>query len=73
MTLKQYDEMFEKQSGVCKICGDINKSGRRLCVDHDHKTGKIRGLLCCACNSLIGYAKDDLLILKSAINYLGVR
>ena len=70
MTLEQYDRMFEDQDGVCAICGGINKSGRRLYVDHNHKTGKIRALLCCLCNNLIGNARENITILRSTINYL---
>lgn len=70
MTLEQYDKMFEEQDGVCAICGGINANGRRLYVDHNHKTKKIRALLCHHCNHLIGYAKEDITVLRSAINYL---
>src|SRR4030042_4253907 len=45
MTLEEYDKILEQQNGVCKICGKINLNGKRLAVDHNHKTGKIRGLL----------------------------
>lgn len=54
ITLEQYDEMFENQNGVCAICGEINIDGRRLAVDHNHETGKIRGLLCTGCNTRLG-------------------
>lgn len=54
LTLEQYDQMFEDQNGVCAICGGINYGGRRLVVDHDHKTGKVRGLLCHHCNMCLG-------------------
>ncbi len=70
MTLGQYDEIFKKQNGVCTICGGINADGRRLYVDHNHETGKVRGLLCSKCNTLIGFADDGIIILQSAINYL---
>jgi len=50
MTLEQYDKMFEEQGGVCAICGGIGDRGYRLAVDHNHETGKIRGLLCSKCN-----------------------
>ena len=50
MTLEQYDKMFEDQGGVCVICGGISDRGYRLAVDHNHETGKIRGLLCSKCN-----------------------
>lgn len=70
ITLKQYDQMFEEQNGICAICGGINKSGRRLHLDHDHKTGKIRGLLCGNCNTGIGMLKENIDILCNAISYL---
>lgn len=59
---------------ICSICG-ATESGRkgkkiRLAVDHCHTTGRIRGLLCHRCNVLLGLAKDDLGILKSAAGYL---
>lgn len=49
-TLEEYDKLIEEQNGLCGICGGINSNGRRLYVDHDHKTGKVRGLLCNTCN-----------------------
>ena len=73
ITIAQYDEMFEQQNGVCAICGKKetmkNQYGvRRLSVDHDHKTGKIRGLLCAGCNFVLGTMKDSKeRILKAAI------
>lgn len=75
MTIEQYDKMFEKQDGVCAICGKLetikNQYGiKRLGVDHDHKTEKIRGLLCNRCNRLLGDACDDIKLLKNAIQYL---
>lgn len=70
LTLEQYDEMIKEQDSICAICGSINSDGRRLCVDHNHETGKIRKLLCHCCNSLVGYAKEDIIILRSTINYL---
>jgi hypothetical protein len=71
LTLEQYDEMFESQNGVCAICGGVNINGKRLCVDHNHKTNKVRGLLCHSCNFFIGNSKESIIILRSAINYLG--
>lgn len=50
LTLAQYDKMLDGQNGVCAICGGINDRGYRLAVDHNHETGKIRGLLCSKCN-----------------------
>lgn len=59
LTLEDYDNMFECQKGVCAICGGINLSGRRLGVDHDHKTGTVRGLLCLCCNSHLGWYETN--------------
>ncbi len=70
ITLEQYDKMLEDQKEVCMICGGTNADGRRLYVDHDHETGKIRGLLCFSCNRLLGDALDDVKILKNATQYL---
>ena len=54
MTLEQYDQMFETQGGVCAICG-LPELMKRLAVDHNHKTGEIRGLLCYSCNTKLGW------------------
>jgi len=62
-----YDKQFEKQGGVCSICGKPSK--RRLCVDHCHDTGKVRGLLCVKCNVAIGNLNTETL-LENAIKYL---
>ena len=73
ITLQDYDKMFAEQNGKCKICGTEkvgNKQCGRFLVDHDHKTDKIRGLLCQSCNVLLGQAKDDTEILMSAVQYL---
>lgn len=60
ITLRQYDEMFENQNGVCAVCSNIsvNERGYRLAVDHDHETGKIRGLLCNQCNLKLGILEN---------------
>lgn len=76
MTLEEYGEMLERQNGVCaickKTCSTKYKSGkvRDLSVDHDHDTGKVRGLLCNACNLGIGKFNDDAELLKAAAEYL---
>jgi len=74
-SLECYNKMLAAQSGVCKMCkgnNTVTRNGKikRFAIDHDHQTGKVRGLLCGFCNALIGYAKDDISILKSAIKYL---
>lgn len=60
--------MLEKQSNMCAIC-TLNISDKP-CIDHDHETGEIRGLLCRRCNMGLGYFSDDPVFLKSAIEYL---
>lgn len=67
----QYDEMLGSQSGVCAICGKPQAGKRsRLHVDHDHSTGKVRGLLCNTCNAGLGSFRDDSGLLHAAIKYL---
>jgi hypothetical protein len=72
ITLEQYNSMLVRQNYCCFICGNHETSSTkgRLFVDHDHVTGKIRGLLCGKCNSLLGMAQDDPEILIKAIAYL---
>ena len=71
ITLKEHQEMYDVQNGVCAIC---KKSGdgkwKKLCVDHDHKTGKVRQLLCRRCNMILGQAYDDSGLLADMIAYL---
>lgn len=70
ITIEQYDDMLSSQNGGCAICGTIPKK-KRLAVDHDHKTGFIRGLLCTQCNHhVLGGAKENVDILRSAVSYL---
>ena len=54
LTIEQWSKIFAYQGECCVACGQLNKSGVRLSVDHDHKTGLIRGLLCHRCNRLLG-------------------
>jgi len=67
----EYLNLLRGQNGVCKMCKQNShlKSGR-LAVDHCHKTGKIRGLLCTKCNTGIGMFEDNVELLKAAIKYL---
>ena len=71
MTLSQYQEMLESQRGCCKICGRHQKEfKKRLCVDHCHDTGKIRGLLCNHCNYLVGSVETESELLDKCRKYL---
>jgi len=64
---EEFDVRLNSQDGVCAICRETRP---RLAVDHCHKTGKIRGLLCFNCNAALGLLKDDPKRLRSAIAYL---
>lgn len=68
ITKEEYSEIFHVQNGLCLICG--NASERRLCVDHCHKTGFIRGLLCNHCNTAIGFLKEDPSLIRRAAEYI---
>jgi Recombination endonuclease VII len=73
ITTDQRDALFVAQGGVCAACGDAHpgsKSGWH--TDHDHLTGKVRGILCQPCNHMLGNAKDDPERLRKAIAYLEV-
>ncbi len=71
LPLEKYNKMFEEQNGCCAICnGHQSTFKKALHVDHDHETGKIRGLLCNSCNKGIGFLLDDSKILLSASQYL---
>ena len=69
---KDYLILAEKQGNVCKICKQPNatKTKSRLCLDHCHKTGKVRGLLCDSCNKGLGNFKDNINLLSNALEYL---
>lgn len=69
ITVEQYEAMLAAQNGVCAICFSKHKT-MRLSVDHCHKTGKVRGLLCGKCNSGIGMLSDSIDLLASAQRYL---
>lgn len=66
-----YDALFARQGGLCAICRKPSKL--RLCVDHCHVTGMIRGLLCRKCNAGLGCLGEDQRALVAALAYLGAR
>jgi hypothetical protein len=81
ITRDDWHWMLKEQNYRCKMCKKImnekwavdSRNGRyrsEIYVDHDHKTGKVRGMLCHACNTVIGHADDNVTILNSAIKYL---
>ncbi len=74
---EEYDGLLSSQNGVCAICRQPEMLKRRgktapLSVDHDHTTGKIRGLLCSRCNTGLGLFRDDTKLLKAATWYINV-
>ena len=76
LTNEQYNEKLASQNNVCAICGkpetSKTKSLRPLCVDHNHDTKKVRGLLCRSCNLILGFSYESIENLQNAINYLRI-
>ncbi len=71
ITLDDYDGILKEQNYCCYICNAHQSIfSRKLVVDHCHKTGKVRGLLCSSCNQGIGHFKDNIDSLKKAVEYL---
>lgn len=71
MSLEDFKALKQNQGGTCALCDKTESSPHKsLCIDHDHSTGKIRGLLCDTHNRAIGLFKDSIEDLKKAIKYL---
>ena len=70
ITLEDRKAILAQQGGKCAICGTTEFNGGGPCMDHDHETGKIRGVLCHNCNSLLGHAHDGIKVLEAAAAYL---
>lgn len=76
LTVEQRQQMENSQNGVCAICSKpetaVDSQGRtkRLAIDHDHHTGRIRGLLCSKCNLGIGHLNDDSTLINNSWIYL---
>lgn len=77
MSEEDYNAMLELQEDACAICREPETlkrddgSEQLLAVDHDHKTGRVRGLLCARCNTALGLLRDDVKAIERAIEYLG--
>ena len=68
MSVTDYNNMFISQNGCCAICGiHQSKITRRLCVDHDHSNGNVRGLLCGVCNTRLGHIENKEFCLKATL------
>lgn len=70
ITSEQYEALYEAQGGCCFICQRATGKTRRLAVDHDHKTGYVRGLLCKPCNSVLAHFRDDAAAAGRVVSYL---
>ncbi len=68
----KFNEVLNSQNNKCAICHKEFKANRNTFIDHDHKTGNVRGLLCPKCNILLGTCNDNIEILKTAIKYLEI-
>lgn len=69
LTIQDISSMLKKQNGVCPICLE-SFDHRKRHIDHNHKTGKVRGLVHMQCNTLMGHAKDNPEVLERAAKYL---
>ncbi|ABQ12475.1 endonuclease VII [Phormidium phage Pf-WMP3] len=72
LSLSDYNKLFQLQNGCCAVCRNPQAEGKTLVVDHNHDTGKVRGLLCSKCNTGLGQFNDNPDLLKEAVNYLEV-
>jgi hypothetical protein len=70
LSWQDYEHMKHMQAGGCAICKCDIPEGGKINVDHDHKTGKVRGLLCRDCNLALGFFKDSLDNIRNALRYL---
>jgi len=72
LTLVEANQILARQGGVCAICRttEFMGPGKRPCIDHDHTTGKVRGILCQRCNTALGLFNDDIERLEAALKYV---
>lgn len=77
ITTEQYNDLLKKQNGLCALCkkpetavNNKRNEIKKLAIDHDHITGKNRGLLCSRCNTALGSFKESIEFLQAAINYI---
>lgn len=70
LTAEQYQSMLDKQRGLCAVCRNPPRNKYGLCVDHCHRTNKIRGLLCAGCNTALAVLERDKRWTQSAMKYL---
>lgn len=70
ITLQEFDALLKQQGGRCAICHKPLGETYDTCVDHDHETKEVRGILCRHCNKLLGFAEDNLSTVIGAMGYL---
>lgn len=70
ITGEDYEALLAFQGGKCALCQRATGKSKRLAVDHDHKTGEVRGLLCGTCNKILGHARDDVAFFDRSMAYL---
>ena len=77
MTPEQWQGLYDSQEGKCAICccaemkyNNKSKTTQKLCADHDHTTGKVRGLACNRCNTILGRVNEDVNLLRAMLAYL---
>jgi hypothetical protein len=70
LTWEQYQELKNKQDNKCDICKVELFEAKNTCVDHNHITGKVRGILCQKCNKALGLFQDSIEKLNAAVKYL---
>jgi hypothetical protein len=71
ITLEEYENVLKDQDNKCAICKNDSAGGRgHFHADHDHLSGKFRGLLCQKCNMALGLIKDDIIIAQNIVSYL---
>ena len=70
ITVEQYNKMVKDQNGLCANCNEQNFGEKRLAIDHDHKTGNVRALLCDNCNTALGLLKEDQKRIFNLISYI---
>jgi hypothetical protein len=72
ISYQDYCNLLKEQNHKCAICGidEVDSRSNKLCVDHDHETGKVRQLLCHNCNCGLGHFQDNVSVLEEALKYL---
>jgi len=74
LSVDEYEQMYSDANGCCQVCGiSEQENNKRLAVDHNHNTGKVRGLLCGKCNTALGQLDDSLVKISSLYSYLKER